>query len=130
MFVLDAQQPVFELETLLAFGVGAGLVAFAPMVRRLGNPQLGDSMHQAGRSMAKSGIKVGVTVAEAAGTAARSVARHAAEAAESFGDLVAEARTELEEVAEQPDEGTPQKPSSRKRSSSRKTAEVSEVTVE
>lgn len=93
---------MFELETLLAFGDGAGLVAFAPMVRRLGNQQLGDSMHQAGRSMAKGGIKVGVTVAEAAGTVVRSVSRHAAEAAESFGDLVAEARTELEEVEEQP----------------------------
>ena len=87
---------MFELETVLAFGVGAGLVALAPMVRRLGNPQLGDSMHHVGRSMAKSGIKVGVTVAGAAGNAARSVARHAAEAAESLGDLVAEARTELD----------------------------------
>lgn len=87
---------MFEFETVLAFGVGAGLVALAPMVRRLGNPQLGDSMNNVGRSMAKSGIKLGVTVAGAAGAAAKSVARQAAEAAESFGDLVAEARTELD----------------------------------
>ena len=65
------------------------------MVRRLGNQQLGDSMNHVGRSMAKNGIKLGVTVAGAAGTAARSMARHAAEAAESFGDLVAEARHEM-----------------------------------
>lgn len=93
---------MFELETVLAFGVGAGLVALAPMVRRLGNQQLGDSMNQVGRTMAKGGIKVGVTVAGAAGTAARTVARHAAEAVESLGDLVAEARTELDQAEAQP----------------------------
>ena len=87
---------MFELETLLAFGVGAGLVALAPMVRRMGHVSLGDSMGQAGRSMAKGGIKVGVTVAGVAGTAARSVAKHAAEAAESLVDLVAEAKSEME----------------------------------
>lgn len=87
---------MFELETVLAFGVGAGLVALAPMVRRFGNPQLGDSMNNTGRSMAKSGIKLGVTVADAAGAAARGVAKGAAEAAESIGDLVAEARHEMQ----------------------------------
>lgn len=87
---------MFELETVLAFGVGAGLVALAPMVKRFGNPQLGDSMNSTGRSMAKSGIKLGVTVAGAAGAAARGVAKGAAEAAESIGDLVAEARHEMQ----------------------------------
>jgi hypothetical protein len=91
---------MFELETLLAFSLGAGLVSLAPLVRKLGNQQLGDSMNQAGRTMAKGGIKLGVTVAGVAGTAARSVARHAAEAAESIGDLVAEARTELDAETE------------------------------
>ena len=90
---------MFELETLLAFSLGAGLVSLAPLVRKLGNQQLGDSMNQAGRTMAKGGIKLGVTVAGVAGTAARSVARHAAEAAESIGDLVAEVRTEIESEA-------------------------------
>ena len=93
---IDSDLRMFELETLLAFGVGAGLVALAPMVRRMGHVSLGDSMGQAGRSMAKGGIKVGVTVAGVAGTAARSVAKHAAEAAESLVDLVAEAKSEME----------------------------------
>jgi hypothetical protein len=93
---IDSDLQMFELETLLAFGVGAGLVALAPMVRRMGHVSLGDSMGQAGRSMAKGGIKVGVTVAGVAGAAARNVAKHAAEAAESLGDLVAEAKSELE----------------------------------
>jgi len=118
---------VFELETVLAFGVGAGLVALAPMVRRLGNPQLGDSMSNVGRTMAKGGIKVGVTVAGAAGTAARSVARHAAEAVESFGDLVAEARTELDDAVQPP--ASPAKKSTGARTS-KKTVTVTDITVE
>lgn len=88
---------MFEFETVLAFGVGASLVALAPMVKRMGNHQLSDSMSSVGKSMAKSGIKVGVTVAGVAGSAARNVARTAAEAAESFVDLVAEAKSELED---------------------------------
>ena len=47
---------------------------------------------------AKTGIKVGVTVAGVAGSAARNVARTAAEAAESFVDLVAEAKSEMEDA--------------------------------
>lgn len=92
---------MLELETLLAFGVGAGLVALAPMVRRLGNQQLGESMSSVGKSMAKGGIKVGVTVAGVASKAAQSVVSHASEATESFMDLVAEARSELQETAKE-----------------------------
>jgi hypothetical protein len=99
---------VFEFETLLAFGVGASLVALAPLVRRYGNPQVGDSMSDTGRSLAKRGIKMGVAVAGVATTAAQAVARGAAEAAESFHDLVAEARAEMNaspgETAEDSDE--------------------------
>lgn len=90
---------MFELETVLAFGVGASLVALAPMVRRMGNHQLGDSMSSVGKSMAKNGIKVGVNVAGVAGTAARNVARTAAEATESLVDLVAEAKSEMDDTA-------------------------------
>ncbi|WP_255442095.1 hypothetical protein [Synechococcus sp. PROS-7-1] len=111
---------MFELETVLAFGVGAGLVALAPMVKRFGNPQLGDSMNQTGRSMAKSGIKLGVTVASAAGAAAKGVARGAAEAAEGLGDLVAEAKHEMESSV-----GT-EEPAVK----SSKSKKVTEVTVE
>ena len=115
---------MFELETLLAFGVGAGLVALAPMVRRMGHVSLGDSMGQAGRSMAKGGIKVGVTVAGVAGAAARNVAKHAAEAAESLGDLVAEAKSELEST---PVEVSVSKPAAAKKASK---AVVNSIPVE
>ena len=122
---------MLELETFFAFGVGAGLVALAPMVSRLGNPQLGDSMNHVGRSMAKGGIKVGVTVAGAAGKAARSVALHVAEAAESLGDLVAEARTELDIANE--DAAVVDAPAVSKKSTtsrSKKQVTVTDVTIE
>ncbi|PHX86458.1 MAG: hypothetical protein CK536_08165, partial [Synechococcus sp. Baikal-G1] len=74
----------------------------------------GDSMGQAGRSMAKGGIKVGVTVAGVASSAARNVAKHAAEAAESLVDLVAEAKAEMEAT---PVDVTVTKPAAAKKSS-------------
>jgi len=91
---------LFEFETLLAFGVGAGLVGLAPLVRRLGGEQLSDSMSASGKSLAKRGIKMGVVVAGVATSAAQTVARGAAEAAESFNDLVAEAKAELRDSGE------------------------------
>ena len=105
---------MFELETLLAFGVGAGLVVLAPMVRRMGHANLGDSMGQAGRSMAKGGIKVGVAVAGVASSTVRTFTKHAAEAAESLVDLVAEAKAEMEST---PVDVTVAKPAPDKKSS-------------
>ena len=49
---------MFEFEMIVAFGAGAALMAMAPVVRKMGNHELGDSMGQTGRSMAKSGVKV------------------------------------------------------------------------
>ena len=91
---------MFELETVLAFGVGACLVALAPLVRKSGNPQVGDSMSATGKSLAKRGIKVGVAVAGVASSAAQTIARGAAEAAESFNDLVAEAKAEMSQSSD------------------------------
>jgi hypothetical protein len=68
-----------------------------------------------------------VTVAGAAGTAARSVARHAAEAVESFGDLVAEARTELDDADQQ--SAPPAKKTTGARNA-KKTVTVTDITVE
>ena len=90
---------MFELETILAFSVGAGLVAIAPIVSKYGNQQLGDAMSHSGKKMAKEGIKIGVTIIDVAGSATSNFTRRAAEALESIGDLVAEARTELESEA-------------------------------
>lgn len=102
---------VFEFETLLAFGVGASLVALSPLVRRYGNQQAADSMSETGRSLAKRGIKMGVAVAGVATTAAQTVARGAAEAAESFNDLVAEARAEMDAGAGEKADAATEEPS-------------------
>ena len=85
---------MFELETLVAFGAGAALMALAPVVRKTGNEELGDSMGKTGRTMAKSGVKVGLVAADVAGKVAKGVAKNAAEVAESFVDLVQEAKSE------------------------------------
>ena len=85
---------MFELETLAAFGAGAALMAMAPVVRKLGNQELGDSMGQAGRKMAKSGVKIGLVAVGTAEKVAKGVAKSAAEAAETFVDLVEEAKSE------------------------------------
>lgn len=85
---------MFELESLAAFGAGAALMAMAPVVRKLGNQELGDSMGQAGRTMAKSGVKIGLVAVGTAGKVAKGVAKGAAEVAETFVDLVEEAKSE------------------------------------
>ncbi|MBA4734148.1 MAG: hypothetical protein H2062_06795 [Synechococcus sp.] len=97
---------MFELETLAAFGAGAALMALAPVVRKMGNEELGDSMGKTGRTMAKSGVKVGLVAADVAGKVANGVTKNVAEVAESFVDLVQEAKSERVEPtdidAEQP----------------------------
>ena len=116
---------MFEFEMVVAFGAGAALMAMAPVVRKMGNQELGDSMGQAGRSMAKNGVKVGIVAAGAAGKVARGVAKSAAEVAESFVDLVEEAKSETgsEEIVEKTE-------SKNGSATSQKSATITDVTVE
>lgn len=120
--IITFQYAMFELETLAAFGAGAALMALAPVVRKMGNQELGDSMGQAGRTMAKSGVKVGLVAADVAGKVAKGVAKNAAEVAESFVDLVEEAKSERVEPIEIDDEQQPANASRSQR--------VTKVTVE
>jgi hypothetical protein len=114
---------MFEFEMIVAFGAGAALMAMAPVVRKMGNHELGDSMGQTGRNMAKSGVKVGIVAAGAAGKVVRGVAKSAAEVAESFVYLVEEAKTEAVSNDSVDDET---KTDDAKKSS----ATITEVTVE
>lgn len=114
---------MFEFEMVVAFGAGAALMAMAPVVRKMGNHELGDSMGQAGRSMAKSGVKVGIVAAGAASKVVRGVAKSAAEAAESFVDLVEEAKSESA-----PDEVTDEELNTNNEGKTSPT--ITEVTVE
>ena len=87
---------MFELELLVAFGIGAGLMALAPAVSAVtGNNGLSQSMKDTGRDLTKRGLKVGVVVADKVSAATKSVVNNVAEMGESFNDLVAEARAEL-----------------------------------
>ena len=51
-------------------------------------------MGQAGRTMAKSGVKIGLVAVGTAEKVAKGVAKGAAEVAETFVDLVEEAKSE------------------------------------
>jgi hypothetical protein len=79
-------------------------------------------MEQAGRKMAKSGVKVGLVTADIAGKVAKKVAMNVAEVAESFVDLVEGTISDRVEVTDADVEQTsPPSP---------KTSRITEVTVE
>lgn len=81
---------------LVAFGIGAGLMALAPAVSAVtGGSKLSRSMSETGRDLTKRGLKLGVVVADKVSEASKSVAHNVAEFGESFNDLVAEARADL-----------------------------------
>ena len=88
---------MFELEMLVAFGIGAGLMALAPAVSAVtGGSKLSRNMSETGRDLTKRGLKLGVVVADKVAEASKSVAHNVAEFGESFNDLVAEARADLD----------------------------------
>ena len=90
------ERRMFELEMLVAFGIGAGLMALAPAVSAVtGGSKLSRSMSETGRDLTKRGLKLGVVVADKVADATKSVAHNVAEIGESFNDLVAEARADL-----------------------------------
>jgi hypothetical protein len=87
---------MFELEVLVAFGIGAGLMALAPAVAAVtGGNKLSRSMADTGRDLTKRGLKVGVIVIDKVSEATTSVVHNVSELGESFNDLVAEARADL-----------------------------------
>ncbi len=91
---------MFELETLLAFGIGAGLVALAPVATAvLGKENgLATSMGSTGRKLTKSSLKVGLFVVDKTASAVKVVGTGLAEVGETFGDILAEAKTELSQA--------------------------------
>jgi hypothetical protein len=88
---------MFELETLIAFGIGAGLVALAPVVGLITgkDSKLTTSVGSAGRSLTKKGLKAGLFLTDKAGSAARFVGHGFSEVGESFADILAEAKADL-----------------------------------
>lgn len=88
---------MLELETLLAFGIGAGLVALAPVVAAVAGREskLTKGVTQTGRTLTKQGLKVGLVVADKAGEAVRGISHGLSEVGESFSDIIAEARADM-----------------------------------
>lgn len=88
---------MLELETLLAFGIGAGLVALAPVVAAIAGKEskISKGVTQTGRNLTKQGVKVGLVVADKTGAAVRGISHGLSEVGESFQDIFAEARADL-----------------------------------
>lgn len=91
---------MFELETLIAMGVGAALVAVAPVVAAVTGREhrLTNAMSSAGRSITKQGLKLGICLADRSSGLVRRVGHGLSEAGESFTDLLAEAKADLEQA--------------------------------
>lgn len=91
---------MLELETLLAMGLGAALVAVAPVVTAVTGREhrLATAISGAGRSLTKQGLKVGIRLADSTSGLARQVGHGLCEARESLADLVAEAQADLDQA--------------------------------
>ena len=89
---------MLELETLIAFSVGAVLVAVAPVVTSVTGREnrLATSISATGRNLTKQGIKLVICVADRSSDLVNKVGHGLYEASESLTDLVAEARADLE----------------------------------
>ncbi|MBV2351760.1 hypothetical protein KUL97_08585 [Synechococcus sp. HK05] len=88
---------MLELETLLAFGLGAGLMALAPVVAAVAgkDSKITGAVSGTGRSITKQGLKLGLVVADKTSSAVKGIGRGLAEVGESFTDVLAEARADL-----------------------------------
>lgn len=88
---------MLELETLVAFGLGAGLMALAPVVPAVAgkDSRITGAIAGTGRHITKQGLKIGLMVADRTSGAVRGISRGLAEVGESFTDVLAEAKADL-----------------------------------
>ena len=88
---------MFELEYLLAFGLGAGLVALTPVVAAAAGKEssITKTVSGAGRGLTKQGLKVGLFVGGKVSGLFSGVKSGINEVGESFGDILAEAKADM-----------------------------------
>ena len=88
---------MFELEYLLAFGLGAGLVALTPVVATAAgkDSSITKAVSGAGRGLPKQSLKVGLLVSCRVSGLCSGVQSCLNEVGESFGDILAEAKADL-----------------------------------
>ena len=97
---------MFELEYLLAFGLGAGLVALTPVVATAAgkDSSITKAVSGAGRGLTKQSLKVGLLVSSKVLGLFSGVQSGLNEVGESFGDILAEAKADL--AAPKPNKST------------------------
>ena len=94
---------MFELEYLVAFAFGAGLVAITPVAASVAGREskLTKTISGAGRGITKQGLKLGIVVGSKASGLFSGVKSGLSEVGESFGDILAEAKADLAESKRQ-----------------------------
>ena len=91
---------MFELEYLVAFAFGAGLVALTPVAASVTGREskLTQAISGAGRGITKQGLKLGIVIGSKASGVFSGVKSGLSEVGESFGDILAEAKADLAET--------------------------------
>ena len=90
---------MFELEYLVAFGIGAGLVALTPVVATVAGKEssVTKSISGAGRGLTKQSLKIGLVIGSKFSGLFSGVKSGLSEVGESFGDILAEAKADIAE---------------------------------
>ena len=91
---------MFELEYLVAFALGACLVAVTPLAASVSGREskLTKAISGAGRGITKQGLKVGIVIGSKASGLLTGVKSGLREVGESCGDILAEAKADLAET--------------------------------
>tara|TARA_B100001564_G_scaffold285765_1_gene248749 strand:- start:1012 stop:1392 length:381 start_codon:yes stop_codon:yes gene_type:complete len=90
---------MFELEYLVAFSLGAALVAITPVVSTVAGREssVTRTISGVGRGLTKQGLKVGIVIGSTITGAFSGIKSGVNEIGESFGDILAEAKADLAE---------------------------------
>ena len=88
---------MFELEYLVAFSLGAALVAITPVVSTVAGREssVTRTISGVGRGLTKQGLKVGIVIGSTITGAFSGLKSGVNEIGESFGDILAEAKADL-----------------------------------
>ena len=88
---------MFELEYLVAFSLGAALVAITPVVATVAGREssVTRTISGVGRGLTKQGLKVGIVIGSTVTGAFSGIKSGVNEIGESFGDILAEAKADL-----------------------------------
>ena len=91
---------MFELEYLIAFGIGAGLIALTPVVATVAGREssVTKSISGAGRGITKQSLKIGLVIGSKFSGLFSGMKSGLSEVGESFGDILAEAKADLAET--------------------------------